>query len=150
MSPSSQALWTRYRSAHPEAPPSPVGVFHFCDNRNDADLCADLVLRGVKRATATSLAELELAGSPLPQVGDLSIVTRWNGEAVAVILTTRVEIRRFDDIDEDFARLEGEGDGTLTWWRDAHEAYYRRVLQGHGIAVDGRLEIACETFERVF
>lgn len=149
MTPSARQLWDRYRALHPDAPDVPYETFHFCDNQEDADICAELVVRGIKRATAASVAELELAGLRQPVVGDVSVVTRWDGEAVAVIATSKVEIRRLDDVDEAFAQREGEGDKTLTWWRTAHEAYYRRVLADSGIAVDGDLLIVCEYFERV-
>lgn len=69
-------FWARYRAVHPDAPARPKAVFHFCDNQADADICADLV-----RATASSLAELALAGDPVPRAGDLSVVTDWFGAA---------------------------------------------------------------------
>ena len=149
MTPSSDELWRRYRALHPGGPALPCAVFHFCDNASDADVCADLVARGVKRATASALAELELQGQPLPQPGDLSIVTTWDGLAVAVIRTIEATVRRFDDVDADFAAMEGEGDGSLAWWREAHHAYYSRVLAGSLAVVDGDLMIACEIFECV-
>ena len=52
MTPSARALWDRYRALHPDAPEQPYESFHFCDNQQDADICADLVVRGIKRATA--------------------------------------------------------------------------------------------------
>ncbi|MFX6330650.1 ASCH domain-containing protein, partial [Acinetobacter baumannii] len=66
-----------------------------------------------------------------------------------VIRTISVDIRRFADVDADFARTEGEGDLTLEWWRAAHRAYYERVLAGSGYTVDDDLLIACERFEVV-
>lgn len=149
MTPPAQALWQTYRAQNPDAPELPYESFHFCDNEADADICADLVVRDIKRATAASVAELELIGMRHAVVGDLSVVTRWNGEAVAIIRTSHVEIRRLDDVDEAFAAREGEGDGTLKWWRAAHEDYYRRVLAGSGTEVNGDLLIVCEHFERV-
>ncbi len=113
MHPSVPDLWRRYRELAPEAPAEIPAVFHFCDNRDDADICADLVVAGRKRATACSLAELELAGQPVPQPGDFAIVTDWDGKARAVIRTKAVEIRTFIDVDADFALQEGEGDLTL-------------------------------------
>ncbi|MBO9580656.1 MAG: ASCH domain-containing protein [Sphingobium sp.] len=142
-------LWDRYRAINRDAPAGVPNSFHFCDNQEDADLCATLVVMGQKRATAPSVAELELAGDPIPQVGDYSIVTDWAGKAVAVIRTASVEIRRFGDVDEDFARAEGEGDLTLDWWRTAHQAYYESVLAGSRHIVDAGLEIVCERFELV-
>ena len=145
--PSIVRLWDRYRASDPAAPATVPTSFHFCDNQRDADICALLVAIGKKRATATSLAELELDGEPVPHVGAYAIVTDWTGEAKAVIRTTSVEIRRFYEVDEDFAREEGEGDCTLEWWRTVHDAYYKRVLTDSGHVVDANLEIACERFE---
>ncbi len=144
-----EILWERFRSIAPSAPAAIPSSFHFCDNKRDADICANLVLAGHKRATATSLAELEIAGEPLPQVGDYAIVTDWSGKAQAIIQTTSLSIRKFGDIDGDFAAKEGEGDLTLKWWREAHEGYYKRVLAGSRYVVDDELEIACEQFELV-
>ncbi|PBN41455.1 MULTISPECIES: ASCH domain-containing protein [unclassified Sphingobium] len=142
-------LWDRYRASNPKARAETPISFHFCDNQEDADLCAALVVRGQKRATAPSVAELELAGDPVPRVGDYSIVTDWAGHAVAVIQTVSVEIRRFGEIDEEFARAEGEGDLTLEWWRTAHQSYYENVLAGSRHKVNADLEIVCERFEVV-
>lgn len=149
MTPSARALWDRYRALHPDAPEQPYESFHFCDNQQDADICADLVVRGIKRATAASVEELKLLDMRPARVGDVSVVTTWDGEAVAIIETTQIEVRRLGDVDEAFALREGEGDKTLAWWRTAHEAYYRRVLEGTGIRVDDDLLIVCEHFERV-
>ena len=150
MNSSVEQLWHRYRCINPAAPAAVPLSFHFCDNQENADLCAELVVAGRKRATATSLAELEIGGDPLPQVGDYAVITDWAGEARAIIRTTSVEIRRFADIDESFAAKEGEGDLTLEWWRAAHYAYYQRTLAGSRYPVDGDLKIACEEFELVF
>lgn len=150
MHPSVGQLWARYRAAERGAPAEIPPAFHFCDNKRDADICAALVLEGRKCATAISLAELRLAGESTPKAGDLAIVTDWAGEAKGIIRTCSVEIRRFSEVDEEFARAEGEGDGTLSCWRAAHKSYYERVLAGTGEAVDDDLEIVCERFELVF
>ena len=149
MTASHQTLWDLYRQQNPDAPVAAPAGFHFCDNVEDADLCADLVVRGIKRATASSLAELELVGQPVPQVGDLNLITDGSGRARAVICTRRVDIRRLGDVDAAFAALEGEGDGSLAWWRAAHLAYYQRALAGSGIRVDDDLLVACEAFDCV-
>ncbi|MDQ0511414.1 ASCH domain-containing protein [Ancylobacter amanitiformis] len=150
MHPSIRDIWARYRAVHADAPEAAPAAFQFCDNAPDADICLALVLAGQKRATASSLAELQLAGLALPQPGELSIVTNGAGEAKAVIRTCSVDIRRFAEVDEEFARAEGEGDLTLAWWRSAHLAYFTRVLAGSGHVVNDELEIACERFELVY
>lgn len=142
-------LWDRYRQVNLDAPADAPDHFHFCDNQQDADVCANLVASGHKRATAPAVAELEIAGDAPPQVGEYSIITDWAGNAVAVIRTVSVETRRFGDIDEEFARAEGEGDLTLEWWRAAHQIYYANVLAGSRFTVNEDLEIICHRFELV-
>lgn len=147
--PSVDALWDCYRAYNPDAPPEPADSFHFCDNREDADTCLRLVLEGKKRATAASVLEYERVGDPIPKPGDCSVVTDFDGVAKAVIRTTHVEIKRFADVDEEFARAEGEGDLTLEWWRKAHRAYFLRMLKDTPELVNDDLLIACEHFEVV-
>lgn len=142
-----ESLWNSFRASHPDVPEHPGAVFHFCDNQGDADLCARLVQQGDKRATACSLAELDLGNEPLPSPGDLAVVTDWAGAAVAIIRTSRVDVVPFCEVTEDFAATEGEGDKSLAWWRKAHEAYYRRVLSGTEHAFSEDMLIACERFE---
>jgi len=43
----------------------------------------------------------------------------------SVVLTTRELVqRRFNDVDDDFAYDEGEGDRSLAYWREAHKRYF--------------------------
>lgn len=147
MNSSINQLWDRYRALNPTAPVEIPISFHFCDNQEDADICAELVWSGKKRATAPSVAELELAGDPIPRIGDLAIVTNWAGDAVAIIRTVSVTIKSFGDIDDEFARAEAEGDLTLEWWRAARQSYYENVLTGSRYKVDDNLQIVCEHFE---
>lgn len=149
MSISVSELWACYRGINPEAPLAVPDSYHFCDNQRDADLCAQLVVSGKKRATAPSLAELQLGGEPVPQVGDHAVITDWAGMAVAVIETLSVEIISFGAVDEAFARAEGEGDGTLKCWKAAHQRYYESVLAKSAYHVDDDLQIACVTFKAV-
>ena len=109
-----------------------------------------LVVRdGPKRATTGVLAEYEADGEPLPEPGNLTVILGGNGEPLCVIQTTKVEIRRFADVDEEFAWIEGEGDRTLDTWRRDHLWYFSTtpypleddtllVLEYFDLAWDGR------------
>jgi uncharacterized protein YhfF len=106
--PQIQDFWVEYLSEADRDPDTPVfDVFHFGDNRSDANELADLVLRGRKLATASLLWEYETGGKRQPQAGDLSVVTDWDGSPLCVIETTEVEVRAFNDVDKDFAAAEG-------------------------------------------
>ena len=57
---------------------------------------------------------------PLPKAGDLSVVTNWARTPLCVIETQRVEIVPYEEVSADFAATEGEGDGSLRYWQQAH------------------------------
>ena len=124
-------------------------AFHFDDNEPSANELADLVLSGTKRATACLVWIYEARGMPVPKAGDLSVVTRWDGQPVCVIETTRVEIRPYDEVDADFAATEGEGDGSLAFWREAHWRFFSRECQRIGRMPDLKMPVVCERFKVV-
>ncbi len=140
-------LWNRFRDHHKSAPVDAPEAYYFCDNKADADACAQLVVEGRKQATAGAFVDLEFYGEELAQVGQYFVITDFEGVAKAVIQITSVKMVRFGDIDEDFARAEGEGDLTLDWWRTAHRAFFERSFDGRGIPVDDELMVVCERFE---
>jgi uncharacterized protein YhfF len=153
MHPSVPAMWGAYLATlgNPSGVARrPLSAWHFCDNEQDADECARLVLSGLKRATAPSLWYFESRNEPLPQVGDVHVVTNWAGEAQCVIRTTQVQIVPFREVTEEHAAAEGEGDRTLAWWRRVHWGYYHRELEGTAFQPREDMPIVCERFERVF
>lgn len=55
--------------------------WHFCDNKKDADELVELSMIGTKRATASLFLLYELEGEKVPEAGDISILTDWDGNA---------------------------------------------------------------------
>lgn len=127
-----------------------VDAYFFCDNKDDADACAELVLRGVKRATSPSLWWFEENQVPLPRVGDLNVVTRFDGEPLCIIETVKVTITPYNQISESYAETEGEGDKTLEYWRSVHWPYYQRELAATSRQACETMPIVCEEFKVVF
>lgn len=125
-------------------------AFAFGDSKPLADALADLVLRGIKRATAGSLWSFEAENKALPKPGDLSIVTDWEGNPLCVIETVSVEIVPFDEVSAAFAAIEGEGDGSLDDWRRGHASYFGRECARLGRTFTQTMPVACETFKVVF
>lgn len=121
------AFWSAACDAVPELPPdAPYQVWHFGDTETLARALAGLVLRGTKRATAGLLWDAENDPNAMPAVGGYSVVTDFGGDPLLIIRTTNFEIRPYHAVDEDFARAEGEGDGSLVFWRTAHWEYFAR------------------------
>ena len=145
--PSIITLWDRYRLTEPRGSSEAPLAEHFCDNEEDANICVGLILKGLKKASSSALVAYQEAGEALPQPGKLLIVTDWAEKAKALIQTHTVTVRRFSDVPVSFAKLEGEGDGTLAWWRNARRTFWERTLSGH--VVDDNMYVVCEEFEVV-
>jgi uncharacterized protein YhfF/GNAT superfamily N-acetyltransferase len=145
------AFWQRFeRACGADMADRYYGTTYFDDNQPSADALAALVLMGKKRATAGLLWEYESEGSGVPKPGDLSIVTNWAGEPQCVIETRSVVVRPFGEVDEDFAATEGEGDGSLAYWREVHWAYFTRACARIGQTPSHDMPVACERFEVIY
>lgn len=125
-------------------------VWHFGDSERLACELADLVLHGPKRATAGLLWEAENDPNMMPVLGGYSLVTDHAGAPLLIIRTTGVEIRPFDAVDADFAAAEGEGDGSLEFWRAAHWAYFSRRCAMIGRVAGGDMPVVLERFSLIY
>jgi len=78
-----EAMWAAFLASKPglAGPGRSYTAWHFCDNAADADELAALVRAGKKRATASALWSYEAENEQLPRVGDLSVITDWDGQA---------------------------------------------------------------------
>ena len=118
--------------------------------RDLADTLAELVLSGVKRAHATLLRDFEKDLEPLPQPGDHLVVLDGDGTARAIVRTTHVEKRLFNQIDDAFAFEAGEGDLTLRWWLTAHRQDFAERGEREGFEVHEQIALVLEWFEVVW
>lgn len=125
-------------------------AWHFCADKANADELGALVVSGRKRATASSIRVYEAEGEPLPSPSDLSVITDWEGRALCVIETTDLRIVRFRDVGADFAAREGEGDGSLEYWKEGHRRYFSAEHEGLGIPFGEDVPVLCEDFRVVW
>ena len=144
-------FWQEASRAVPDlSPTAEHQVWHFGDSEDLARDLADLVLRGPKRATAGLLWDAELDPTMLPVQGGYSLVTDHAGAPLLVIRTTRVEVRPYDKVDADFAAAEGEGDGSLQYWRDAHWSYFSRRCAALGRTPSEDMPVILERFSLIY
>jgi uncharacterized protein YhfF len=125
----------------------PPPAWAFGASAEEADELLRLVLEGTKTATASALWDFEAEGEALPQVGSLSILLDGSGHPRALVNTTAVAVVPFDEVGEEHARLEGEGDRSLAFWRDAHERFFGQV-SSRGFEPD--MPVVLERFEVVY
>jgi len=148
---SARSLWGDFLDKNLEFANAPApAVGYFGDNEKDANALADLVLKDIKRATSHSLLGLQLRKEDLPKIGDFFVVTDWKGNAKCIIRTTSVKLIPYFAIHSEHARLEGEGDKSLEYWKKVHWDYYNRELGGHGRKPLESMIIVFERFEKVF
>ncbi len=146
-----QELWGKFIDKNPkyknvELPES----YYFCDNKKDADNLAELVKIGVKTATSSLYCLYELEQEKLPKSDDLAIITDFEGNAVAIISNSKVEIIKFSEVTEELASREGEGDKSLQYWRKVHIDIFTKWLKEFNMDFDESMEIVYENFEVLF
>ena len=114
--------------------------FAFGDSPELADELVTLVLEGKKRATCWAVVE----GMKGAEIGVQMVVRDGAGRPRAVLQTLELTQRRFDEVDEQFAFDEGEGDRSLAYWRAAHQRYFTRLR-----LFDPHMMLWCERFRLV-
>ncbi len=127
-----------------------VSAWSFGDNPELADELLGLVLAGKKTGTATLVIELEREEEKMPEVGDYNIILDGKGKPAAIIKTTSVEVKPFNEVEEAYAYTEGENDRTLESWKREHWKYWTRKGQKLGFVMKEDLLVICENFELVY
>ena len=106
-----------------------------------------LIVQGTKTATCSALWEWEAEGNAIPEVGLITIALDGRGEPLCIVETIEVSIHKYNEVDADFARDEGEGDLSLKYWREAHRSYFSRVLPKIGKEFSEEMLLVCERFK---
>ena len=122
-------------------------AYYFCADEENANLCADLVLRGEKRATAGLKWSYEAEGESLPEVGQLSVITNWDGVPQCIVEVTSVEVMPYNKVSEDFAYEEGEGDKSLVFWRRVHWEFFSLECEEIGKEPTEDMPVVLEKFK---
>ena len=64
---------------------------------------------------------------------------------------TKTEITPFREISEEYAFIEGEGDKSLSYWKDAHrEVFTRECREDFQMEFSEDMDCVCEYFEVVY
>ncbi len=117
---------------------------------SDADMLADLVKNGIKTATCSAYIFYELEQEELPKPGEYSVIQDGKGNAVCIIKTTKVYITTYDQVSEQHAFKEGEGNRSLDYWRQVHKEFFTNELSTINHPFNEKLKLVCEEFEVVY
>ena len=146
-------MWEKYLSKIGENMNNAKKIYessYFSNNKKDANELAELVKKGIKKATASLLYLYEIENEPVPKVGDYSIITDWRGIAKCILRITKINITPFKDVTEEFAAKEGEGDQSLLFWRKVHRNFFIKELKEYNKKFSEDMLVICEEFEVIF
>jgi uncharacterized protein YhfF len=148
-----QNYWERFLASLP--PDSPYHTkTYIAEGWGDGPAMADelgtLIAQGIKTATCSSFQEWEAEGNPIPEVGLITVVVDGRGEPLCIVETVEVTLRKYNEVDADFARAEGEGDLSLEYWRQAHRNFFSRVLLKFDREFSEDMPLVCERFRVIY
>ena len=146
-----QKFWQEFCAKNPEVNPDETyQVWYFGNTSEMAKELVELVLEGKKTATASLFWEYEDKPEEEPIVGGYSVVTDYEGNPKCVVRTIEMRIMPFNEVDEEFAFDEGEGDQSLDYWRAVHWDYFsRQCIEIHREPSNTML-VNCERFELLY
>lgn len=141
-----QEMWNAYKQINPsigdEIDAWAFGV--------EADLLADLVLKGEKTATASAYDLYAVDNDPLPQEGTFDVILDSQDQAVCIVEVTRVSVQPFHQVSADHAYKEGEGDKSLAYWRQVHEEVFTEWMSEAGLTFTPDSKVVLEEFRKVY
>ena len=143
-----EELWKEFCSKTGTDEQTPYSAWAF---GGAPDQLAALVIEGIKTGTASAYDwYLEDSKEPLPKVGDFSVILDSRDEALCVICTTATAVVPFDQVGEDHAKQEGEGDLSLNYWRNAHQEFFIREFAGTEHQFHEKLPVLTERFNLLY
>ena len=122
----------------------------FGNSAEMADGLGDLVKQGVKIATASLAWAYEVEDELSPEVGEISIILDGQGDPLCIIETTDVEVISFAEVSEKHAYEEGEGDRSLTYWREVHWAFFSEECRQINREPTEDMPVVCERFRLIY
>ena len=123
-------------------------IYHFSTMKDEANESATLVQQGDKHTRSSLHALYEYEEKELPKVDDLSIVTDYEKNPVAIIQTTDVFVKPFNEIDESYARLDGNK--SLETWKKLYKERFEQDVKQSKIEFNENSLIVCEIFKTIY
>ena len=128
-------------------PPGPVRADGYGDSPELSESLLALIREGRKRAGTSLLWSIEAENGAIPRVGEIEIVVDHRNEPSLITSITRVEVLAFSQVTPEYAAIEGEGDGSLEYWRKAHWAFFSRECKRIGREPSLSMPVVCAVFE---
>ena len=128
-------------------PQGSVRVDGYGDSAELSKELLDLITSGRKRAGTGLLWAYEHDGEPIAASGDIEIVVDHRNQPALITRIVRSQIMAFNDVSAEYAAIEGEGDGSLGYWRKAHWNFFSRECKRIGKEPTETMPVICNVFE---
>ena len=128
-------------------PPGPVRVDGYGDSAELSKELLDLIKSGRKRAGTGLLWAYEHDREPMAKTGDIEIVIDHRNEPALITRILKSEIVAFSEVSAEYAAIEGEGDGSLEYWRKGHWSFFSRECRRIGTEPTEAMPVICNVFE---
>jgi histidinol-phosphate aminotransferase len=150
--PGVKAYWENACSEMGIAPSSAYTASTFGDPKffDEIDEITVLALEGQKKATSHLEIDFEVNNIPVRKEGEYWLMLDKALNPRGIVQLTTVKITPFNEIDDAYAAIEGEGDSSLRHWKEVHEDYFKLQLGTWGREWSEDLPVVCEIFKLVY
>lgn len=147
-----EVMWNNYLQSLPESEreDKTYTSWAFGGGSETANELVKLVTSGEKTATCSLHMWYETEQEALPFVGEINIITDSEGEAEVITETIDVQIHPFNEVGEEFATKEGEGDKSYIYWRRVHVEFFTDELKELDKPFEEDMLVVCEEFKVVY
>lgn len=145
--PSVESLVSRFATFGITLPHGPVRVDGYGDSVELSKELLDLIRSGRKRAGTGLLWAYEHDGDPIAKTGDIEIVIDHHNDPALITRIVKSEVVAFIEVSAEYAAIEGEGDGSLEYWRKGHWNFFSRECRRIGREPTEAMPVICNVFE---
>lgn len=143
-----ELYWKEFTEQHQlKGIPLPSAWMFGDGTKSMGDKLGNLVLSGLKTGTCSAFELFALDKEPLPELGQYDMILNGDSEPIAIIKNTKIEMKKMNEVDEVFARSEGEGDLSYEYWYEAHQGFFTEQLKRHNLKFSPEILLVCENFE---
>jgi uncharacterized protein YhfF len=145
--PTVEAVLAELASLGIDRPAGPVRLDGYGDSAALSQELLHLIRIGRKRAGTGLLWAMEAEGQALPEAGDIEIVLDHLNRPAIVTRIVEVTVLPYSEVTAEYASIEGEGDGSLGYWRRAHWSFFSRECSRIGREPVESMPVVCSVFE---
>ena len=128
-------------------PHGPVRVDGYGDSADLSNELLGLIKSGRKRAGTGLLWAYEHDREAIARKGDIEIVVDHLNQPALITRIVSSEIVAFNQVSAEYAAIEGEGDGSLDYWRKGHWNFFSRECRRIGREPTETMPVICNVFE---